>query len=91
MATSKRTLGSGGVAAECWMCSAFPKCPALEFVCRLQDVKSTDYFRNVVPRKHPEVRLEWVQRVLANPVKRAIQADGRFIYWGTLLNRMDGY
>ncbi|MFZ4677754.1 MAG: hypothetical protein ACOYM4_19040 [Nodosilinea sp.] len=48
------------------------------------DVKSTDYFRNVVPRKHPEVQLEWVQRVLANPVKRSTQADGRLVYWGNI-------
>ncbi len=47
-------------------------------------MKSTDYFRNVVPHKHPDVRLEWVQRVLENPVKQAVQADGRRVYWGNI-------
>ena len=47
-------------------------------------MKSTDYFRNVVPRKHPDIQLEWVQQVLANPVKQATQADGRRVYWGNI-------
>ncbi|PSR15639.1 hypothetical protein C8255_22040 [filamentous cyanobacterium CCP3] len=47
-------------------------------------MKSTPYFRNVVPLKHPEVKLEWVERVLANPIKQVVQADGRRVYWGNI-------
>ena len=35
-------------------------------------------------RKHPDIQLEWVQQVLANPVKQATQADGRRVYWGNI-------
>ncbi|MBF2035600.1 MAG: hypothetical protein IGR92_08970 [Leptolyngbyaceae cyanobacterium T60_A2020_046] len=50
-------------------------------------MKSTDYFRTVVPQKHPEVRLEWIQRVLANPVKQTTQEDGRIVYWGNIAEK----
>jgi len=46
--------------------------------------KFTPYFLNVVPRKHPEVKLEWVERIVSNPIKQMTQADGRIVYWGNI-------
>lgn len=52
-------------------------------------MKFTPYFLNVVPRKHPEVKLEWIERIVCNPVKQMRQADGRIVYWGNV-PEMDG-
>jgi len=46
-------------------------------------VKCTQYFLTI--RKRPDraiIRDEWVERVVLNPTKRAIQADGRIRLWG---------
>ncbi|MBM2814256.1 MAG: hypothetical protein HW421_1018 [Ignavibacteria bacterium] len=43
----------------------------------------TDYFYNKVMIKRPYLKLEWIERVLENPVKEENQAeDGRIRYWG---------
>ena len=42
---------------------------------------SQDYER-VAKRKHPEIRDEWVDRVLADPYQIETQADGRVRYYG---------
>lgn len=47
-------------------------------------MKTTQYFQNIVPLKHPDVRLEWVEQVLKNPIKRETQPDGRIVYWGNI-------
>jgi hypothetical protein len=47
-------------------------------------MKFTRYFETVVPLKHPEAILEWVERVLAHPVKREVQADGRISFWANI-------
>ena len=52
-------------------------------------MKVTHYFQAVVPIKHPDVKLTWVERVLTHPVKRMTQADGRIIHWGNI-PEMDG-
>jgi len=44
--------------------------------------KMTRYFAEQVLRKRPYVRLEWCQEVIANPLRRDVQADGRVRYWG---------
>ena len=43
------------------------------------------YYESVAKRKHPEVREEWVERVLANPLHTEIQLDGRIRYWGFIV------
>ena len=43
-------------------------------------------------RQRPDrtaVRLEWIQRVVQNPVKQVIQQDGRIRRWGAI-TEMDG-
>lgn len=52
-------------------------------------MKFTRYFETVVQVKHPEVQMEWIERVLANPLKEQVQADGRFIFWRNI-DEMDG-
>ena len=47
-------------------------------------METTEYFDNVVPRKHPDIQLEWIARILNHPVKQETQADGRIVYWGNV-------
>jgi len=47
-------------------------------------MKTTDYFRNVVRIKHPEVQIPWIQAVIATPLTRAVQRDGRIVLWGNI-------
>ena len=45
-------------------------------------IKTTRYFEEVVLRKRPYIRREWCERILANPIKREVQPDGRIRFWG---------
>jgi len=45
-------------------------------------VKTTRYFAEQVLRKRPYLQREWCEQILANPVARAIQSDGRIRHWG---------
>jgi hypothetical protein len=53
-------------------------------------VKFTRYFQAM--RKRPDraaIRLEWIEYVVANPVREVIQADGRIRRWAAIAE-MDG-
>ena len=45
-------------------------------------MKATDYFRDVVRRKHPGIEEAWILRVLDEPLEERQQADGRYVLWG---------
>ena len=45
-------------------------------------MRTTRYFEEQVLRKRPYIRREWCARVLADPVRREAQPDGRVRYWG---------
>lgn len=45
-------------------------------------LKTTQYFEAVVLRKRPYIEREWCERILANPLWREQQPDGRIRYWG---------
>jgi hypothetical protein len=45
-------------------------------------VKTTRYFREQVLHKRTYLKLEWIERILKNPVKKEIQPEGRVRYWG---------
>ncbi len=45
-------------------------------------MKTTRYFREQVVRKRPYIKTEWCERILAEPIARAVQADGRIRVWG---------
>ncbi len=47
-------------------------------------MKTTPYFEKFVRVKHPEVELEWIERVLVNPVKTEVQPNGRISYIGNI-------
>ncbi len=47
-------------------------------------MKTTEYFDKVVFVKHPEVHREWIERVLANPVKKEVQLNGRISFWANI-------
>ena len=45
-------------------------------------MKVTAYFRDVVRKKHPEIEIAWILRVMEAPVKQRLQSDGRHVLWG---------
>jgi hypothetical protein len=45
-------------------------------------MKTTRYFEEQVLRKRPYVKREWCRDVLAAPLRRELQADGRIRFWG---------
>jgi hypothetical protein len=45
-------------------------------------LKTTAFFENVVLVKRPYVERAWCERILANPLRREVQPDGRIRYWG---------
>ncbi len=44
--------------------------------------KTTEYFRNSVLRRRPYLKMEWIEQVLANPIRIEVQPNGRIRYWG---------
>jgi len=47
-------------------------------------LKTTRYFEEQVLRKRPYIQRRWCQDVLAAPVRRAVQDDGRIRFWGRI-------
>ncbi len=47
-------------------------------------MKTTRYFEEQVLRKRPYLRREWCERVLARPLEREVQPDGRIHFWGII-------
>ena len=45
-------------------------------------MKTTWYFDNRVLVRRPDLRIDWIQKVLANPIRVQIQGDGRIRHWG---------
>ena len=45
-------------------------------------MKATPYFTEQVLRKRPYIKQEWCEAIVANPVKREVQPDGRIRFWG---------
>ncbi len=48
-------------------------------------MKTTRYFEEQVLRKRPYIKREWCRDVLAAPIRRELQADGRIRFWGKIL------
>ncbi len=40
-------------------------------------MKTTNYFNEFASQKHSEIQREWIERVLANPVKQEVQTNNR--------------
>ncbi|KPL09223.1 hypothetical protein AMJ85_06985 [candidate division BRC1 bacterium SM23_51] len=47
-------------------------------------MKMTRYFEEQVLRKRPYLRREWCEQVVAGPMRREVQPDGRVRYWGVV-------
>jgi hypothetical protein len=47
-------------------------------------VKTTRYFEEQVLRKRPYIRREWCEQVIARPLRREVQPDGRIRFWGRI-------
>jgi len=47
-------------------------------------MKTTRYFEEQVLRKRPYIQREWCELVLAAPIRRKVQSDGRIRYWGRI-------
>ena len=45
-------------------------------------MKATRYFEEQVLRKRPYIRREYCEKIVARPLRREIQADGRIRFWG---------
>ena len=55
-------------------------------------MKFTQYFEAM--RQRPDralIQLEWIQRVLNNPVREQVQADGRIRLWAPIEEMEDRY
>jgi len=47
-------------------------------------METTRYFEEQVLRKRPYIRREWCERVLAHPLRRVVQPNGRVRFWGVI-------
>ena len=45
-------------------------------------MKTTRYFREQVLRKRAYLKIDWIEQILRNPVKKEVQPEGRVRYWG---------
>jgi hypothetical protein len=45
-------------------------------------LKTTRYFEEQVLRKRPYIERQWCEDVLAAPIRRMVQPDGRIRFWG---------
>jgi hypothetical protein len=53
-------------------------------------LKTTRYFDEQVRRKRPYIESTSIEAVLAAPIRRALQPDGRVRLWGAVVDRRDG-
>jgi len=47
-------------------------------------LKTTRYFEEQVLRKRPYIRREWCLEVIAAPLRREVQSNGRIRFWGRI-------
>lgn len=47
-------------------------------------MKTTRYFREQVTRKRPYIDPAWCAAVIASPIRRETQPDGRIRFWGDI-------
>ena len=53
-------------------------------------MKTTRYFDEQVRRKRPYIDPAWVAPLLAAPLRREAQPDGRVRLWGSVVDPRDG-
>jgi hypothetical protein len=47
-------------------------------------MNTTRYFEEQVLRKRPYIQRDWCEQVLAVPLRREVQTDGRIRFWGRI-------
>ncbi|WP_431065974.1 hypothetical protein [Methylotuvimicrobium sp.] len=47
----------------------------------MDELTTTDYFRDNVLPKRPYIKPEWCQAALSHPFRREVQDDGRIRHW----------
>jgi hypothetical protein len=52
-------------------------------------MKTTRYFEEQVLRKRPYIDRRWCAQVLASPIRRESQPDGRIRHWGAVVDPRD--
>ena len=52
-------------------------------------MKTTRYFEEQVLRKRPYIDRQWCTEVIAHPIKRDVQPDGRVRFWGRIMQPGD--
>jgi hypothetical protein len=52
-------------------------------------LKATRYFEEQVLRKRPYIQSAWIAPILAAPIRRLVQADGRVRMWGAVVDPRD--
>ncbi len=53
-------------------------------------MKATRYFLEQVLRKRPYLDPAWIEPILADPLRREVQEDGRIRNWGVVVDPRDG-
>lgn len=54
-------------------------------------MRTTDYYRKIARYRHPEVKPEWIEAVLSDPLLKEIQIDGRIRLWGAVAEKPGFY
>jgi hypothetical protein len=47
-------------------------------------MKTTHYFVTSVMARRPYLKREWIERVVAQPIRREVQSNGRIRHWAFL-------
>ncbi len=47
-------------------------------------MKTTDYFKTSVVARRPNIKTEWIEYVLSNPIRTLVQANGRIRHWALI-------
>ncbi len=50
-------------------------------------MKTTEYFQTSVLSRRPDLKTEWIESVLANPIRKLAQSNGRIRHWGWIAER----
>lgn len=53
-------------------------------------MKATRYFEEQVLRNRPYIQPSWCLAIVAAPLRREVQADGRVRWWGEVADPRDG-
>jgi hypothetical protein len=48
-------------------------------------MKTTDYFKTSVVARRPDIKTEWIEYVLNNPIRTVVQANGRIRRWALIV------